>query len=64
MKSFVEIMVEGYINLGECLMHYGQVIELYHNHAITVDLWNAFCEGCLEELIKNNKKVLDNLKSM
>lgn len=64
MKSFIEIMIEGYISLGECLKHYERIADLYYNNTISAELWDKFCVSCLEELMKNNKKVLDKLKSM
>ena len=43
---------------------YDFMYQLYKNHQISERQWEEYCTECLEELMKNNKKVLDNLKQV
>ena len=43
---------------------YDFMYQLYKNNQISKLMWQEYCTKCLEELMKENKKVLDRLKSM
>lgn len=62
--NYPKIVAEAWANTGVALSHYATVIDWFHSGNLDIDTWNMYCEACLEELMKNNEKVLDKLKSM
>lgn len=47
----------------EFIPHYEAMLLAYRNNLITEENWDEFCTLCLEELMWNNKKILENLKN-
>ena len=43
--------------------NYAMMYQAYQNGDLTEEQWNDYCLGCLEELINDNKKVLEKLKN-
>ncbi len=49
--------------MAEFIPHYEAMLVAYQNNLITEEDWDEFCTICLEELMLNNKKILENLKN-
>lgn len=47
----------------ECIIHYEAMLLAYKYNLITEEDWDEFCTVYLEELMLNNKKILENLKN-
>jgi hypothetical protein len=46
----------------ECIKNYELVRSWFRKGAISKNDWDEFCSACLEEMMKDNKNILKNLK--
>ena len=58
-----EMVKRKYISQEDCLRHFEMVKELWETGDIRQTTWDSFCMCCLDELMKENKKVLHRLKN-
>lgn len=46
----------------ECIKNYELVRSWFRKGTISKNNWDEFCAACLEELMTDNKNILENLK--
>lgn len=52
------------MNIEARMMAYDIMKDIYEKGIVTDEIWFKYCEKTLEELMEENKEVLDRLKNM